>query len=118
MCPGILPATGWMAQGTFAPSAFVDHLTQRVLGLHTTAMAQPGTMMTETAFFLDHTATPPTTQIGGLSCLSFDPLFHRFKYNIDSAHSNSGLEAHEDGGNAQYIELEKSDHLNGRPNHG
>ena len=40
MCPGILPATGWMAQGTFAPSAFVDHLTQRVLGLHTTAMAQ------------------------------------------------------------------------------
>ena len=75
-------------------------------------------MMTETAFFLDHTATPPTTQIGGLSCLSFDPLFHRFKYNIDSAHSNSGLEAHEDGGNAQYIELEKSDHLNGRPNHG
>ena len=40
MGPGILPATGWMAQGTFAPSAFVDHLTQRVLGLHTTAMAQ------------------------------------------------------------------------------
>ena len=35
MCPGILPATGWMAQVTFAPSAFepVGYLAQRVPGL-------------------------------------------------------------------------------------
>ena len=71
MCPGILPATGWMAQVTIVPSALNPSAISRgACRACTTAMAQPGTMVTGTAFFLDNTATPPATQIGGLSCLS------------------------------------------------
>ena len=59
MCPGMLPATGWMAQVTFAPSASSPSAISRsACRACATAMPQPGTMMTETAFFLDHTATP------------------------------------------------------------
>ena len=72
MCPGILPATGWMAQVTFPPpsASSPSAISRSACRVCATAMPQPGTMMTETAFSLDHTATPPTTQIGGLSYLS------------------------------------------------